>query len=106
MRKFRVNAVNPARLITATAALACLLALGGCLVNRAIPAPGSEQVRMTTNPSEVSACTAVGNIKVVDGTPDMDIQFRNQAVGFGGNAALVTVTRLGPTEGVAYRCPP
>jgi hypothetical protein len=79
---------------------ACLSALG--------PAPGSDKVHVTTNPSDVSsACTAVGNIMVPGGTPNKEMEFRNQAVGFGANTALVTVTVFGttPVDGVAYRCP-
>jgi hypothetical protein len=79
--------------------------LAGCV--SVTPAPGSDKVRVTNQPADVAACTAVGNIKVPPpstmGTDQM-AEFRNQAVGFGGNAALVTVG--GPTvEGIAYRCP-
>jgi hypothetical protein len=93
------------RILSITATLALALSLDGCVSSRTTPVPGSDKVHVTTNPSDVAGCTAVGNIKVPDMTADMDIQFRNQAVGFGGNAALVTVTHLGPVEGVAYRCP-
>jgi hypothetical protein len=90
--------------------IALLLAsvLAGC-VSTTTAVPGSDKVRVTKNPNDVSACTAVGNIKVPDQTPNMDIQFRNQTIGFGGNVALVTASALFgtiPTEGVAYRCPP
>jgi hypothetical protein len=68
---------------------------------------GSDKVHVTTNPSDVSACTAVGNITVPGGASNKEIQFRNQAVGFGANTALVTVTVFGatPVDGVAYHCP-
>ena len=75
-------------------------------------APGADKVRITKNPSDVANCSAVGNIKVPgEGSDQVDIttadtQFRNQVVGFGGNAAFVTSSTLGvPVEGVAYRCP-
>jgi len=75
------------------------------------PVPGAEQVKITKNPSDVAACRAVGNIKVPtgEGSPGgatLDrIEFRNQAVGFGGNTALVTVSYLGaPLQGIAYHC--
>ena len=75
--------------------------------------PGSESVRITKNPSDVAACTAVGNIKVPvnpsTGTVDIGnaaTQFRNQTIGLGGNTGFVT-EGVGsvPAEGVAYRCP-
>ncbi len=93
------------RLFSAGIALASLLSLDACVSTRALP--GSTTVQMTTDPSDVSACTAVGNIKVPGSAPDKDIQFRNQAVGFGADTALVTVTVFGttPVDGVAYRCP-
>jgi len=86
-------------------ALALVLTLDACLsTNR--PAPGSDKVNVTTNPSDVSACTAVGKIKVPGGTPNMDMQFRNQAVGFGADTAFVTVSfGTTPVDGIAYRCP-
>ena len=75
-------------------------------------APGADQVRFTKNPSDVSACTAVGNVdvsgdvqgpsQVVDGPKEV----RNQAVGLGGNVVFVTQATLGvPGQGVIYRCP-
>ena len=94
------------RLISVSVPLALVLILDACLSANG-PVPGSDKVHVTMNPSDVSACTAVGNIKVAGGAPNVDIQFRNQAVGFGGNAALVTVTVFGttPVDGIAYRCP-
>jgi hypothetical protein len=72
-------------------------------------APGADKVRITKNPADVSACSAVGNIKAprdADGQVDIlnaDASLRNQTVGLGGNTALETSELLG--EGVAYRCP-
>jgi hypothetical protein len=89
-------------------ALLLVPVLNGC-ASTTTAVPGSDKVRVTKNPNDVSGCTAVGNIKIPDQTPNMDIQFRNQTIGFGGNVALVTVSALFgtiPTEGVAYRCPP
>lgn len=93
-------------LFSVSVALALMLSLAACLSTGG-GVPGSDNVRVTTNPSDVSACTSVGNIKVPGGAADKETQFRNQAVGFGANAALVTVTVFGttPVDGVAYRCP-
>jgi hypothetical protein len=75
-------------------------------------APGADKVRITKVPSDVSNCTAVGNIKVpggADGNVDIanaEAEFRNQTVGLGGNTGFETAAPLGvPVEGVAYRCP-
>jgi hypothetical protein len=75
-------------------------------------APGADKVRVTKNASDVANCSAVGNIKVpgeASGQVDIataDTEFRNQAIGFGGNAAFVTSSPFGiPVEGIAYRCP-
>jgi hypothetical protein len=85
--------------------LGLLSLVEGCVTITA--APGSDRLRLTQNPGDVSACTAVGNIKAGDQPrQNIPIEFRNQAVGFGANTALVTVAVLGtPIEGVAYRCP-
>lgn len=94
------------RLFFVIVPVAPVLILDACLSTLG-PVPGSDKVHVTTNASDVSACTAVGNIMVPGGTPNKDIEFRNQAVGFGANTALVTVTVFGttPVDGVAYRCP-
>jgi hypothetical protein len=95
------------RLFSVSLAVALVLVLDAC-VSTTRPLRGSDTVQMTTDPSDVSACTAVGNIKVAGGAPNKDIQFRNQAVGFGANTAFVTVTIFGvatPVDGIAYRCP-
>jgi hypothetical protein len=94
------------RLYSVSIGVAFLPILGACLSTLG-PAPGSDKVHVTTNPSDVSACTAIGNILVPGGTPNKDVEFRNQAVGLGANTALVTVTVYGgtPVDGIAYRCP-
>ncbi len=76
------------------------------------PAPGADRVRITKLGSDVSNCTAVGNIKVPrDANGNVDIanaetEFRNQTIGLGGNTAFETAAPLGvPVEGIAYRCP-
>jgi hypothetical protein len=72
-------------------------------------APGADKVRITQNPADVSACSAVGNIKAPrDGQGQVDFinedaTLRNQTIGLGGNTAFETSALLG--EGVAYRCP-
>jgi len=75
-------------------------------------APGADQVRLTKSPADVATCRAVGNIQVPrdpqTGTVDLNAQrqFRNQVVGLGGNAGLVTDGLLGiPSAGIAYQCP-
>jgi hypothetical protein len=75
-------------------------------------APGAETVRVTNLAADVSGCTAVGNIQVPrnsDGFIAAGLasgQFKNQAIGFGGNAAFVTEGTPGiPVAGIAYRCP-
>ena len=87
--------------------LALVLILDACVSTTGL-APGSYTVHMTTDPSDVSACAAVGNIKVPGSAPNKDIQFRKQAVGLGADTALVTVSIFGdaaPVDGIAYRCP-
>ena len=70
-------------------------ALGGC----ATPAPGAGQVKITRNPADVSACTAIGSI-AADAMNDLDpVVAANRAVGL--NADVVLNTGDG---GVAYRC--
>jgi hypothetical protein len=87
-----------ARLFSATVFYAIFLAACVSLV------PGADKIRITRNASDVSACGAVGNIRVPhDDILNADAVFRNQTVGLGGNTAFVTSDRLG--EGVAYRCP-
>ena len=106
MPTFRPRHNASTALYFASLGVTLLLGLDACLSTLG-PAPGSDKVHVTTNPSDVSACTAIGNIMVPGGTPDKEVEFRNQAVGFGANTALVTVTVFGttPVDGVAYRCP-
>jgi len=63
------------------------------------PAPGAGQVKITRNPADVSACTAIGSI-AADAMNDLDpVVAANRAVGL--NADVVLNTGDG---GVAYRC--
>jgi hypothetical protein len=69
------------------------------------PVPGSDKVRVTRNASEVSTCSAVGNIRVSASGSNARTEFRNTVVGFGGNVGLVTNgPAWAPVEGIAYRC--
>ena len=71
----------------------------GCAISGIVLAPGADQVRITTNPADVSNCTAVGNISP-DAINNLDHRVaQNQAVGL--NADVVFSTGYG---GVAYRC--
>ena len=97
------------RVYAALVIVSCGFSTSGCVT--VTPAPGADKVKVTNSPNDMAACTAVGNIKVpapqtaVDGSAQMT-QFRNQAVGLGGNAALVTVNwPSGQIDGIAYRCP-
>jgi hypothetical protein len=86
-------------------AVALAVGLVSCAVAVA-PVPGSEQVRITRNASEVSTCTAVGNIRVNASGSNARTEFRNAVVGFGGNIGVVTNgPAWAPVEGIAYRCP-
>lgn len=94
------------RILGAASLLACMLAACVSL------APGADKVRITKDPSDISKCTAVGNVKVPENSQgNVDIanagaEFRNQIVGLGGNTGFVTYGPLKvPVEGVAYRCP-
>jgi hypothetical protein len=70
------------------------------------PVPGSENLRLTRNASEVSTCHAVGNIKVKASGSNARTEFRNMIVNFGGNIGLVTNgPAWAPVEGIAYHCP-
>jgi hypothetical protein len=98
------------RVLTAPILIVFSILAGACAT--VTPAPGADQVHITANAADVAACKAVGNIQVpknAQGLVDMAVaqnQFRNQTVGLGGNAALVTEGFVSiPTAGVAYRCP-
>lgn len=67
----------------------------GCVT----PAPGAGEVKITRNPADVSACTAIGSI-AADAMNDLDpVVAANRAVAL--NADVVLNTGDG---GVAYRC--
>jgi hypothetical protein len=96
------------RIVSAHIMITATLLLGACVTL----APGADQVRITKNPSDVGACKPLGNIQVPrDGQGLVDsataqTQFRNQAVGFGSNVALVTEGFVSiPVAGIAYHCP-
>jgi hypothetical protein len=86
----------------------CAIFLGACVT----AAPGADKVRMTKNASDVSGCTAVGNVDTLAAPEgpsqiaDSSTVLRNKAVGLGGNVIFITSATLGvPDQGVAYRCP-
>ena len=62
------------RMVVAPVALA--VGLISCVVAVA-PVPGAEKVRLTRNASEVSTCSAVGNIKVNASGSNARTEFRN-----------------------------
>ena len=85
--------------------VALAVGLISCVVAVA-PAPGADKVRLTRNASEVSACSAVGNVRVNASGSSARTEFRNMVVGFGGNIGLVTNgPTWAPVDGIAYRCP-
>ena len=85
--------------------VASAVGLISCVVAVA-PLPGAEKVRLTRNASEVSTCSAVGNIRVNSSGSNARTEFRNMVVGFGGNIGFVTSgPTWAPVEGLAYRCP-
>jgi hypothetical protein len=85
--------------------VALTVGLISCVVAVA-PVPGAEKVRLTRNASEVSTCSAVGNIRINASGSNARTEFRNGVVGFGGNIGLVTNgPAWAPVEGIAYHCP-
>jgi len=83
----------------ATLATACV-----SLSERVKLVPGADQVRLTTSPADIASCKPVGNVHPPDVvlTPE---EFRNEVVGLGGNAAMVTFGSVPyPISGVAYLC--
>lgn len=89
--------------------VSCAVLLTGCVVN---PAPGADKVKVTKEAADVSACSAVGNVRIprdANGNPqylNVDVEFRNLVVGLGGNVGFITAgAASAPTEGIAYRCP-
>lgn len=76
-----------------------VMMLGAISAGCVTPAPGADQVKITKNPAEVSACAPVGNISA-EKMSNLDRHVaQNQAVGL--NADVVFNTGAG---GVAYRC--
>jgi hypothetical protein len=92
-----------ARMVLVPVALA--VGLISCVV-AVTPVPGADKIRLTRNASEVSTCSAVGNIRVNASGSNARTEFRNTVVGFGGSVGLVTSgPTWAPVEGIAYRCP-
>jgi len=84
-----------------------LAAVAGLLAGCTTLAPGATRVWITTNPSDVSGCHAVGSVQSSPPyvMPGDDLkQLRNEAVALGGNTILRTGPRILVTRGVAYRC--
>ena len=103
---FPVLVTRYAMLHTRMVAVALTVALSSCVVVAVAPLPGSEAVRVTRNASEVSTCSAVGDIKVKATGSNARTEFRNAVVGFGGTVGLVTTgPAWEPVGGIAYRCP-
>ncbi len=97
--------LSAGHLFCVSAALTLVLTLSACVTTN-VPAAGAYTLQMTTDPSDVSGCTAVGDIKVPGRAANKDIQFRNQALGLGADTALITVFGdATPVDGIAYRCP-
>jgi len=72
--------------------------------------PGADKVQLTQKAADVVNCKAVGNINPANDakgtTFSTPADFRNQAIGLGGNTVFVTSQYMGaPVEGVAYSCP-
>ena len=104
----RGDTMRTVRLITT--AIATLVFTVACMSTTL--APGADKVRITKVSSDVSGCTAVGNVKAPrnsDGSidaVDSDAVLRNQTIGLGGNTILGTSSVLSVlVEGIAYRCP-
>lgn len=90
-----------------------LIVLSGCAA--VTLAPGAETVKVTKNPADVTACSAMGNIdsrdargNVLNITPIL----RNQVIGLGGDTLLLTFDPRdhavsNPKDvatGIAYKC--
>lgn len=83
-------------------AVACLQ---GCTIVPMVEAPGTADLKVTHEASDVASCTSVGNVdgrpyEVVDRTNGLK-QMRNEVVGLGGDTLLVTSA---VNTGIAYRC--
>ena len=92
--------------------LGCLTGFTACTPPQFVLAPGAAGVRVTNSAADVAGCTPVGNIKVPRDAQGFVApyyalgQLKNQAVGFGGNAAFVTDGSVSiPQAGIAYHCP-
>jgi hypothetical protein len=76
-----------------------IMMLGALSAGCVTPVAGADEVTITINPADVSACSAVGRI---DDTaminPDRNIA-KNQAAGLSANVILNT-----GRGGIAYRC--
>jgi hypothetical protein len=83
----------------------CLSLGTGC--NPVTLVPGADQVRLTQSPDDVANCRPSGNIDLSQVVDARKVSvFRNQVVGLGGNAAVVTEGSLRePIRGVVYQCP-
>ena len=81
------------------ARICIIIVLSGVSMGCITAAPGAGQVKFTSNPTEVSACTAVGNISA-DEMNSFDPHIA-QSVAVGWSANVVLRTKAG---GVAYRC--
>jgi hypothetical protein len=91
------------RMVVIPVALA--VGLTSCVVAIA-PAAGADKVRVISNASEVSTCSAVGNITISSSGSNARTEFRNKVIGFDGNTGLITNGPMwAPVEGIAYRCP-
>jgi hypothetical protein len=87
-------------------AASCLVGFTACTPIPFALAPGAAQVRVTNVAADVAGCAPVGNIQVPRDAGHALGQLKNQTIGFGGNAALVTDGTLDfPNVGIAYHCP-
>jgi hypothetical protein len=77
----------------------CAVLISSVLSGCGAAAPGADHVKVTRNPSDVAACTAVGNIDS-ETMNNLDSHVaQNKAVGLGANVVLHT-----GDGGVAYHC--
>ena len=88
-------------------AFVCSALITSCVA--IVLAPGAAQVRIVRTATDVSACTAVGNVvPTLPDTPNSvgNGDARNITVGLGGNTLFVTQEFGGRViKGIAYRCP-
>jgi len=90
-------------MVGAMAAVAIGGVVSGCATPMLALAPGAEQIKETRVAGDVAGCGVVGHVTSDAGPLDMDTEVRNKTLGFGGDVLFVT-SKLGATEGVAYRC--